>query len=80
MELTGLCPSCTPFPMKYPSNFVFGNGLLGYEVEEGIRRGAWYAQRQTRYHRNYSCAIKVLSLFSIYGFLKSSETGKEDSE
>lgn len=25
------------------STFVFGSGLLGYEVEEGIRRGAWYA-------------------------------------
>jgi hypothetical protein len=25
------------------SKFVFGSGLLGYEVEEGIRRGAWYA-------------------------------------
>lgn len=29
------------------SKFVFGSGLLGYEVEEGIRRGAWYALRQT---------------------------------
>ena len=29
------------------SKFVFGSGLLGYEVEEGIRRGAWYTLRQT---------------------------------
>jgi len=28
------------------SKFVFGSGLLGYEVEEGIRRGAWYALGQ----------------------------------
>ena len=25
------------------SKFIFGSGLLGYEVEEGIRRGVWYA-------------------------------------
>lgn len=25
------------------SKFVFGSGLLGYEVEEGIKGGAWYA-------------------------------------
>jgi aminoglycoside phosphotransferase (APT) family kinase protein len=24
------------------SKFVFGSGLLGYKVEEGIRRGVWY--------------------------------------
>lgn len=29
------------------SKFVFGSRLLGYEVEEGIRGGAWYALEQT---------------------------------
>lgn len=29
------------------SKFVFGSSLLGYEVEEGIRGGAWYALGQT---------------------------------
>ncbi|KAM6504013.1 Protein kinase-like domain containing protein [Amanita muscaria] len=29
------------------SKFVFGSGLLGYEVEEGIRGGAWYALGKT---------------------------------
>ena len=29
------------------SKFVFGSRVLGYEVEEGIRGGAWYALGQT---------------------------------
>lgn len=29
------------------SKFVFGSSLLGYEVEEGIRGGAWYALGRT---------------------------------
>jgi hypothetical protein len=28
------------------SKFVFGSGLLWYEVEEGIKGGAWYALGQ----------------------------------
>jgi hypothetical protein len=29
------------------SKFVFGSSLLGHEVEEGIKGGAWYALRRT---------------------------------
>lgn len=29
------------------SKFVFGSSLLGYDVEEGIKGGAWYALEQT---------------------------------
>jgi aminoglycoside phosphotransferase (APT) family kinase protein len=32
--------------LDHLSKFVFGSGLLGYEVEEGIKGGAWYTLGQ----------------------------------
>jgi len=33
--------------VNHLSKFVFGSSLLGYQVEEGIGGGAWYALTQT---------------------------------
>ena len=42
---TALCNKiATSGIVDHLSNFVFGSAVLGYEVEEGIRGGAWYEQ------------------------------------
>lgn len=40
-------PMATPEIVRHLSKYVFGSGVLGYEVEQGIRGGAWYALGRT---------------------------------